>query len=108
MRRPGLLRPNHQSTFDALQAFHDTTVRDIFLLFNKQFFWLSVVAFVLATFPAWYAMTKWLDSFQFKIEISWVSFGLSMGASLFVVLVTVGHYTVKAIRVNPAETLKYE
>ena len=83
-------------------------VRDIFLLLNKQFFWLSIIAFVMATFPAWYIMNKWLDSFQFKIQISWVSFALSMGAGLLVVLITVGYHTVKAIRMNPAETLKYE
>jgi putative ABC transport system permease protein len=83
-------------------------VRDIFVLLNKQFFWLSVIAFVMATFPAWYIMNKWLDSFQFKIHFSWVSFGLSMGAGLLVVLITVGYHTVKAIRMNPAETLKYE
>jgi len=78
------------------------------VLLNKQFFWLSVIAFVMATFPAWYIMNKWLDSFQFKIQISWISFGLSMGAGLVVVLVTIGYHTLKAIRMNPAETLKYE
>jgi putative ABC transport system permease protein len=83
-------------------------VRDIFFLLNKQFFWLSVVAFVLATFPAWYVMNRWLDSFQFKIHVSWISFALSLGAGLLVVLVTVGYHSVKAIRINPAETLKYE
>jgi putative ABC transport system permease protein len=83
-------------------------VSDIFVMLNKQFFWLSVVAFVLATIPAWYIMNKWLESFQFKIQISWVSFGLSMGAGLLVVFITVGYHTIKAIRMNPAETLKHE
>lgn len=83
-------------------------VRDIFVLLNSQFVWLSVIAFVLATFPTWYVMNKWLNSFQFKIHVSWISFAISIGAGLLVVLITVSYHTVKAIRVNPAETLKYE
>jgi putative ABC transport system permease protein len=83
-------------------------VSDIFVLLNKQFVWLSAIAFVLATFPAWYAMNKWLNSFQFKIEMSWVLFAVSMGVGLLVVLITVSYHTLKAINVNPAETLKYE
>lgn len=83
-------------------------LRDIFVLLNKQFIWLSVIAFALAIFPAWYVMNKWLNSFQFKIQISWVSFAISMGVGLLVVLITVSYHTVKAIRVNPAEILKYE
>jgi len=81
---------------------------DTFVLLNKQFVWLSVIAFLLATFPAWYAMDKWLNSFQFKTEISWVLFAVSMGVGLLVVLITVTYHTLKAIQVNPAETLKYE
>ena len=81
---------------------------NIFVLLNKQFVWLSVIAFTLAAFPAWYAMNKWLDSFQFKIQMSWTLFAISMTAGLLVALLTVSYHTVIAVRVNPAETLKYE
>lgn len=81
---------------------------NIFVLLNKQFVWLSVIAFALAAYPAWYAMNLWLDSFQFKIQISWILFAISITAGLLVALLTVSYHTVIAIRVNPAETLKYE
>lgn len=80
----------------------------IFVLLNKQFVWLSVIAFALAVFPAWYAMNKWLDSFQFKIQMSWTLFAVSMATGLVIALVTVSYHTIKAGMVNPADTLKYE
>lgn len=81
---------------------------NIFLLLNKQFVWLSVIAFGLASFPAWYAMNKWLNSFQFKIEVTWVMFAVSMAAGLVIALATVSYHTIKAGMVNPADTLKHE
>ena len=84
------------------------SLANIFILLNKQFVWLSVIAFALAAYPAWFAMNLWLDSFQFKIEISWILFVISMAASLLMALITVSYHTVKAGHVNPAETLKYE
>jgi putative ABC transport system permease protein len=83
-------------------------LRDIFTLLNKQFILLAIIAYALAIFPSWYIMNKWLNSFQFKIQISWMVFAISMGAGLLVVLITVSYHTVKAICANPAETLKYE
>lgn len=80
----------------------------IFLLLNKQFVWLSVIAFALASLPAWYAMNEWLNSFQFKIEVTWLMFAASMAVGLGIALITVSYHTVKAGMVNPADTLRHE
>lgn len=81
---------------------------DLFILLNKQFFWLALIAFGLAIYPALYVMNQWLGSFQFKIQLSWTSFAVSMVAGLGVVLMTVLYHTLKAGRVNPVEVLKSE
>jgi putative ABC transport system permease protein len=81
---------------------------NIFVLRNKQFVWLSVIAFVVAAFPALYIMKKWLDSFQFKIEVSWVLFVVSTVAGLIIALLTTGYHTIKAGMVNPSETLRHD
>jgi putative ABC transport system permease protein len=74
---------------------------------NKEFVCLSVTAFALAAFPAWYVTNKWLDSFQFKIEVSWVIFVVSMAAGLVITLLTASYHTIKAGIVNPSDTLKH-
>ena len=80
----------------------------IFVLMNKQFVWLSLIAFALAAFPTWYAMNKWLDSFQFKIQMTPVIFVLSMMIGLVIALLTVSYHTIKAGMVNPVDSLKHE
>ena len=80
----------------------------LFILLNKQFFGLSLIAFGLAIYPVLYVMEEWLASFQFKIQLGWASFAISMVAGLGVVLMTVLYHTLKAGRVNPVEVLKSE
>ncbi|GHN02445.1 ABC transporter permease [Cytophagales bacterium WSM2-2] len=80
----------------------------IFILLNKQYVWLSLIAFVLAVPLSWYVMSKWLASFKFAIAISWELFALSILAGLAIALVTVSYHAFKTALVNPAETLKYE
>lgn len=82
---------------------------NIFILLNKQYVWLSMIAFALAAPVSWYVMQEWwLKSFKFKITLGWELFALSMLAGLFVALLTVSYHGIKAALVNPAETLKYE
>lgn len=80
----------------------------IFVLLNKQFVWLAVIAFLLAAPLSWYFMNKWLASFKYAISISWELFALSMLGGLVLALLTVSYHAIKASLVNPAETLKYE
>ena len=79
---------------------------NIFVLLNKQYIWLSLIAFALAAPLSWWIMDKWLSDFKFRITIGWELFALSMAAGLGVALATVSYHAIKAALVNPAETLK--
>ena len=81
---------------------------NIFVLLNKQYIWLSMIAFGLAAPLSYYIMNKWLADFKFKIAIGWELFAISMLTGLCVALATVSYHAVKVSLVNPAETLKYE
>jgi len=82
---------------------------NIFVLLNKQFVWLSVIAFAIAAPASWYIMVNtWLVDFKFKITVGWELFALSMLCGLVVSLATVSYHAIKAALINPAETLKYE
>lgn len=84
-------------------------LKTIFILLNKQFVWLALVAFCIASPLSWWFITKWyLKDFTFKVALSWELFALSMGAGLLLALVTVSYHAIKAALINPAETLKYE
>jgi putative ABC transport system permease protein len=84
-------------------------VSNIFILLNKQYIWLSLIAFMLAAPVSWYVMNEWwLNSFEFRITLGWELFAISMLAGLAVALLTVSYHALKAAFINPAETLKYE
>ncbi len=81
----------------------------IFILMNKQYIWLSLIAFAIAVPASWYVMTKWwLSDFKFAIVVGWELFAISMVSGLLVALLTVSYHAIKVALVNPAETLKYE
>jgi len=82
---------------------------NIFILLNKPFVLLALIAFVIAAPASWYVITKlFLADFQFKITIGWELFAVSIVAGLALALVTVSYHAVRAALSNPAETLKYE
>lgn len=80
----------------------------IFVLLNRQFIWLAFAAFLLAVPFSWYVMNRWLSGFQFRIEMSWQLFAVSILAGLLLAVITVTYHAIRASRLNPAETLKYE
>jgi putative ABC transport system permease protein len=83
-------------------------LQSIFVLLNRQYVWLSLIAFALAAPVSYYVMTKWLDDFKFKVTVGWELFAVSMISGLLIALMTVSYHAIRVSLVNPAETLKYE
>ncbi len=84
------------------------SVSHIVTLLTKDFMLLVVLAFLIASPLAWWAMTNWLRDFAYRTEFSWWLFLLA-GAMMFVVaLVTLSIQTVRAALSNPVKSLKTE
>ncbi len=81
---------------------------NIFVLLNKQYVLLSIIAFAIAIPFSWYVMNQWLSGFKFHIGMGWELFVVSMVMGLAVALLAVSYHSIKAALINPAETLKYE
>ncbi|MGC3947616.1 MAG: ABC transporter permease [Chryseolinea sp.] len=80
----------------------------IFILLNRQYLWLSLIAFALAAPASWYAMSQWLSGFTFAIALGWELFVISMLGGLLVAFATVSYHAIRVSSINPADTLKYE
>ncbi|GAB1445571.1 MAG: ABC transporter permease [Cyclobacteriaceae bacterium] len=81
---------------------------NIFVLMNKQFIWLSIIAFIIAIPFSWYVMRQWLTKFEFRIDMDWTLLAGSILCGVVIALLTVSYHSLKAAHTNPAETLKYE
>jgi len=69
---------------------------------------LVLMAVVIGTPVAWYFMTEWLKNFSYKVEIHPLVFVLSASVLVVISWATLSYFTLKASRLNPAETLKSE
>jgi putative ABC transport system permease protein len=84
------------------------SVTGIVALLSKDFIKLVVIAFVIATPPAWYAMHKWLQNFAYQIDLEWWLVGLAGGLTLLVAFATVSYQSLKAALANPVDSLRSE
>lgn len=83
-------------------------VKVIAALLAKDFLWLILIAFVIVTPLAWYAMHKWLEDFAYKITGVWWIFALGGAVSFITALLTVSFQAIKAAIANPVKSLRTE
>ena len=84
------------------------SLNQIVMLLSKDFLKLVIIAFVLATPVAYYALYHWLQDFAYHIDISWGAFALAGGAVLGIALLTISFQAVKAAAANPVHVLRSE
>jgi putative ABC transport system permease protein len=85
-----------------------SSIGSIVVLLSKEFAKLVVIAFLIASPVAWWAMSKWLEDYQFKQELGWQVF---FGAGFFAILIallTTSYQSIKAATANPVNSLKSE
>ena len=78
------------------------------LLLSKDFAKLVLVAFVLAVPAAYFAMTRWLQDFAYRISLDVGTFALAGLLALAVALLTVSYQAIKAALADPVDSLRYE
>jgi putative ABC transport system permease protein len=91
-----------------IRKINGARISEILTMLNKDFIKWVVIAFVIATPVAYYAMNKWLESFAYKTELSWWIFALAGVLALGIALLTVSFQSWRAATRNPVEALRYE
>ena len=91
-----------------IRKVNGATISEILTMLNKDFLKWVAIAFVIATPLVYYTMHKWLQSFAYKIDLSWWIFALAGGLAMVIALITVSLQTFWAARRNPIESLRYE
>ena len=84
------------------------TVFSIVGLLSKDFLRLVLIAIVIASPIAWYAMNRWLNDFAYKIDIEWWYFALAGLLAVGIAFLTVSFQSVKAALMNPVKSLRSE
>jgi putative ABC transport system permease protein len=77
-------------------------------LLSKDFLKLVLIAIIIASPIAYYLMEKWLQDFEYKVEISWWIFVLAGVSAIVVALLTVSYQAIRTALMNPVKSLKTE
>jgi putative ABC transport system permease protein len=77
-------------------------------LLAKDFLTLVLIAFIIASPFAWWAMDKWLADFAYRIELQGWMFVATALAAVGIAFLTVGFQSIRAALANPVESLRSE
>lgn len=84
------------------------SVPNITVLLCREFFFLVVLANIIAWPAAYFSMKSWLQSYAYKTGISVSVFVAAMAAALIIAVISVSFQAVRAAVANPVKSLKYE
>ena len=80
----------------------------LFSLLSKEFLLLVFVAMVIASPIAWFAMTRWLQDYAYRVPLSGWIFVTAGLLSILIALVTVSFQAIKSAMANPVKSLRTE
>jgi predicted permease len=77
-------------------------------LLSKEFLILVMISCLIAFPIAWWMMHNWLDSYEYRVSISWPIFLVAGLLAMLIALFTVSVQAIKAALANPIQSLRSE
>ena len=84
------------------------SVRRMLAVLSAEFVGLVLLANAIAWPAAWLIMSRWLESFAYRIELGWEIFFFAGGVALLITVLTIGYHVTRTALANPAEVLRGE
>jgi putative ABC transport system permease protein len=85
-----------------------SSISQIVMLLSKDFLKLVIISFVIASPIGYYAMTEWLQSFAYHVNISLWVFAVAGTSAVLIALMTISFQSIRAAVANPVNSLKSE
>ncbi|WP_229365925.1 ABC transporter permease [Fibrisoma montanum] len=84
------------------------TVTNIITLLSADFLKLVLIAILIASPLAWYAMNRWMQNFEYKIGVEWWVFAAAGILAVVIALLTISFQSIRAALMNPVKSLRSE
>jgi len=85
-----------------------SSVAGIYMVISKEIILLVSISAVIAWPIIYYYAGRWLENFYYKISLGFFSFVAGLVIALGIALLTISYRVIRAAKVNPAQSLKYE
>jgi len=84
------------------------TVSQLWLMLSRDFIWLVILSYIIASPIAFYFLHNWLQKYDYRITIGPWIFLVAGGISLIIAIITVSFQAVKAALANPVKSIRTE
>ncbi|MDP9080327.1 MAG: ABC transporter permease [Bacteroidota bacterium] len=84
------------------------SVSGIVSMLSMDFIKLVFISILIASPVAWFAMSRWLQDFAYRINLQWWMIALAGATACIIAFVTISFQSMKAALANPVKTLKTE
>jgi len=84
------------------------SVGNVTTMLSYDFVKLVLIAIIIATPIAWYAMSKWLQDFAYRINIEWWMFLIAGLMAIIIAFITISFQSIKVAIANPVKSLRSE
>lgn len=84
------------------------SVTNLWGMLSKDFLILVIVSSLIAIPIAYYYLDSWLQNYEYRVPISWWTFGISIASAIVITLLTVSYQAISAALMNPVKSLRSE
>ncbi|HEY1010810.1 MAG TPA: ABC transporter permease [Daejeonella sp.] len=84
------------------------SVANLWKMLSREFVVLVLISFLIAAPIATYLLHRWLQSYEYRTEISWWIYIISASGALAITLITISFQAIKAAVANPVKSLRSE
>lgn len=84
------------------------SVAGITAMLSFDFIKLVIIAIVIASPVAWYAMNKWLQDFAYRVDMQWWVFAVAGLMAIIIAFATISYQAIKTALMNPVTSLRSE
>jgi putative ABC transport system permease protein len=85
-----------------------SSIASIYIVISREVIILVSISALIAWPLIYYIAGKWLENFYYRINLSVFSFIAGLTIALGIAVMTISYRIMRAARVNPAQSLKYE
>ncbi|HUX58606.1 MAG TPA: ABC transporter permease [Bacteroidales bacterium] len=85
-----------------------SSIAGIYFEISKEVIVLVTISALIASPIIYYIAGKWLENFYYRINLGAFSFVAGLTIALGIAIITISYRILRAARVNPAQSLKYE
>ena len=85
-----------------------SSIAGIYVEISKEIIILVSISALIAWPVIYYYAGRWLENFYYKINLGVFSFVAGLTIALGIAIITISYRVLRAARVNPAQSLKYE